>query len=106
MRRVICDIFVIITTITAPPPAKDPAKDPAKEPVIDDLSTNLSTVRQAASPPAEPPQAVDGAIQQWIIYQEFTIVHCQRDPATDQTVIDCNSESFTTNFSNDSSQEA
>lgn len=106
MRRVICDMFMIITTITTSIPDQEDAGDGRDTGLsaVGPSATPLAT--PSATPAAEPAQVGDDVAQRWIIYQELIIVHCQRDPAADQTVIDCNSESFTTNFSNDSSQEA
>ena len=98
MRRVICDIFMIITTITSPTSAKAETGD--SRPI------DLAMGGQAAAPAADPPQVVQDARRQWIIYQELIVVHCQRDTATTHTVIACNRDPFAPKFSDDSSQEA
>ena len=68
MRRVICDVFILVTTIAPPTPA--PADCPGLY-----LPTDL------------PLQGAEAA-EWWLIYQEFIFVHCERIANNDDNVID------------------
>lgn len=98
MRRVICDIVMIITTIA--PPRPDDGGEADGGPMA------LPAWGRRESQPGAPPQLVDAAPHAWIIYQEFIFVHCQRNAPAKQNVIDCAGTQITPNFSDDSGQEA
>ena len=68
MRRVICDVFILVTTIS--PSMAAPADCPG-----------------LCLPTDQPPQGV-AAAEWWLIYQEFIFVHCQRVATNDDNVID------------------
>ena len=81
MRRVICDVLIVITTIA--PPDADPSGGnrwclptaPQPPPIVDSAT-------------AQTQQQTHASAERWVIYQEFIFVHCQRDPNGDDNVID------------------
>ena len=85
MRRVLCDVFILVTTITSPTPAADCAAlclppDPQAPPI--DLP-----VDPPIDPPIDPPLGLDRA-GWWAIYQEFIFVHCERIANNDDDIIE------------------
>lgn len=84
MRRVICDVFILVTTISAPTATAadcaalglptDPQVLPPSGPPVDPLPLGLARGPDRAA--------------WWTIYQEFIFVHCQRVAASDDNVID------------------
>ncbi len=81
MRRIICDVLIVITTIS--PLEADPTNsdeltsfgEQSRPPIVDSLTD-------------PPPQMTDNSAKQWCIYQEFIFVHCARAVKGDHHVID------------------
>lgn len=81
MRRVICDVLIVITTIS--PLEENPTNsdesalfgEQLRPPIVDSLTD-------------PPPQMTDNSTKQWCIYQEFIFVHCVRAVKGDHNVID------------------